>query len=79
MELAPTEEEYKMAGLIQLENGGIEATLGWEIVEPKEIIFGDIAKKIIIDALEKLDKEEKLQQQHFIIYEKFILGEKEGD
>jgi len=80
MELAPTEEEAKLAGLENdLVNGGTIAK-DWDIVPEKEIVFGDIAKGIIVAALEKLDKEEKLSQQHFILYEKFILGDKkEGD
>jgi len=80
MELAPTEEEAKLAGLKpDLVNGGTVAD-DWDIVPEKEIVFGDIAKSIIVKALEKLDQEEKLTQQHFILYEKFILGDKkEGD
>jgi len=78
MELAPSEEESKKAGLVpNLATGGIEAKEGWDKVEPKEIIFGDIAKGIIVAALEKLDKEEKLQQQHVLLYELFIEGKKE--
>jgi len=81
LELAPTEEEYKLAGLKDdLLTGGINAELGWDKVEDKEIVFGDIAKAIIVSALEKLDKEEKLTQQHFSLYEKFVIGEKkEGE
>jgi len=80
MELAPSEEEYKLAGLVpNPTNGGTEASLGWDKVPEKEIIFGDIAKGIIVAALEKLDKEEKLTQQHFLLYKKFIIGVKEGE
>ena len=81
MTLAPTEEEYKAAGLKDdLLTGGINAELGWDKVEDKEIVFGDIAKAIIVSALEKLDKEEKLTQQHISLYEKFVIGEKkEGE
>jgi len=84
LELAPTEEEYKLAGLKDdLLTGGINAELGWDKVEDKEIVFGDIAKAIIVSALEKLDEEEKLTQQHFSLYEKFVIEKveevKEGD
>ena len=81
MELAPTEEESKAAGIKDdLLTGGVTATLGWDKVLEKEIIFGDVAKGIIVTALEKLDEEEKLSQQHFMLYEKFIIGEKkEGE
>jgi len=82
MELAPTEEEAKLAELFEVEGGGTDAE-NWDAVAPKEIIFGDIAKGIIVAALEKLDKEEKLLQQHFTLYEKFILEKskesKEGE
>ncbi len=78
MELAPTEEESKLAGIVDdLLTGGVQATLGWDKVEDKEIIFGDIAKAIIVSALEKLEKEEKLTQQHFDLYRWFVLGEKQ--
>ena len=40
----------------------------------KEIPIETNPRKIIKEALEKLDKEEKLQQQHYSLYEKFIQG-----
>ena len=80
MELAPSEEESKLAGIKDnLLTGGVEAMLGWDKVEPKEIVFGDIAKGIIVAALEKLDAEEKLTQQHFELYELFIEGKKQEE
>ena len=78
MELAPDEEESKAAGVIDdLLTGGVQATLGWDKVKDKEIVFGDIAKGMIVAALIKLDKEEKLTQQHVSLYEKFVLEKKE--
>ncbi len=71
MELATTEEENKLAGLKDLIGGGTDAE-DWEAVPSKEIVFGDVAKQLIVDALMKLDKEEKLTQQHITLYEKFI-------
>ena len=82
MELAPTEEESALAGLIpDLLTGGItvDPEKGWNKVEEKEIIFGEIGKAIIVTALEKLNTEEKLTQQHFMLYELFVVGIKEGD
>lgn len=76
MELAPDEEEYKLAGLQDLEGGGINAR-DWGAVEEKEIIFGDKAKEIIVNALIKLDEGEKLRQEHFSVYEKFVLEKEE--
>jgi len=78
MELAPSEEESKLAGITpNLLTGGTEATLGWDKVKPKEIAFGDVAKGIIVAALEKMNKEEKLTQQHFNLYSWFVLKEKQ--
>jgi len=71
MELSVTEEEAKLAGLYDVVGGGTDAE-NWEAVPLKEIVFGDIAKKIIVDALTRLDKEEKLTQQHVSLFEKFI-------
>ena len=80
MELAPSEEENKAAGLINdLLTGGVtvDPEKGWDKVEPKEIVFGDIAKGLIVTALEKLNNEEKLTQQHFNLYKWFVEGGKQ--
>ena len=80
MELAPSEEEAKLAGLQdEPTTGGVTAVLGWDKVEPKEIVFGEIGKSLIVAALKKLDETEKLQQQHFIDYELFIDEVKDGE
>ena len=70
--LAPTEEEYKLAGLEPRTNGGILAK-DWLAVPEKEFTFGEIALGIIVDALKKLDEEKKLTMEHYKVYEKFIL------
>ena len=78
MELAPSEEESRLAGIVDdLLTGGVQAKLGWDKVGDKDIVFGDVAKGIIVAALEKLDVEEKLTQQHFNLYRWFVLGEKQ--
>lgn len=82
MELSPTEEESKAAGIVDnLLTGGVtvDPDKGWDKVEPKEIVFGDIAKGIIVSALEKLNTEEKLTQQHLSLYSWFVLGEKQEE
>ena len=76
--LAPTEEEYKLAGLKAAEGGGVNAD-DWNAVLEKEVIFGDIAKGLIVDALKKLDEAKKLTNEHFSVYEKFVLEKKEGE
>lgn len=40
--------------------------------EPKDVVIGKEGKKIIKDALKKLDKEEKLKEDHVSVYEKFV-------
>jgi len=72
MELAPSEGEAALAGLEDLPTGGIRAE-NWVAVEEKEIIFGDIALGLVVDALKKLNDEEKLLNDHFTIYEKFVI------
>jgi len=76
IELAANEEELALSELKDLPTGGIEAK-DWNAVSEKEIIFGDKAKEIIVNALIKLDKDEKLRNEHFSVYEKFILEKKE--
>ena len=78
MELAPTEIESKLTGLKDdLLTGGVSATLGWDKVEPKEIEFGEIGKSIVVKALKELNDAEKLQQQHFNLYNWFVMNEKQ--
>lgn len=82
MELAPTEEELNKVGYHILDNGSGATADNWLAVPEKEIIFGDIAKGLIVGALEKLDKEEKLTNDHFTVYQKFMIEKneiKEGD
>ena len=74
MELSANEEEYALAGLNDLPNGGVQAK-NWNAVKPKEIIFGEVAKSFIVDALKKLDEQKKLTQLHISLYEKFIIVE----
>ena len=71
LELAPSEEEVKLAGLKDLKGGGTDAE-NWEAVPLKMIIFGEVSKSIITDALTKLDEEEKLTYQHYTLFEKFV-------
>lgn len=77
-ELAPSEEEAKLAGLQDLPGGGVKAE-NWFIVIEKEIVFGDIALGLVVDALEKLDEEEKLTNDHFTLYEKFMIDPKKKE
>ena len=77
-ELAPSEEEAKIAGLEDLPTGGVKAK-NWFLVVEKEIVFGDIALGLVVDALKKLDEEKKLTNDHFTVYEKFIINPEKKD
>ncbi len=76
VELAATEEEIKLAGIATAPNGGITAE-NWLAVPEKEIVFGDIAKGLVVSALKKLDEAKKLTNDHFTVYQKFILAKEE--
>ena len=77
-ELSATEEESELAGLDPLPTGGTRAD-NWNAVEPKVIVFGDIVKGLIVDVLERLDEQKKLTNQHFTLYEKFVLEKVEEE
>lgn len=70
-DLGITDEEYKEYEVKQLENGKIsfDPVKGQE---EKEFEIGEVAIHLIKTALEKLDKEKKLVQEHLSIYEKFV-------
>ena len=71
MELAPTGDEYKKAGLSDMGKGGIQAK-DWLAVPDKKFTLGETAEGIIVKALKKLDKEMKLRNEHMTVYAKFI-------
>jgi hypothetical protein len=39
---------------------------------PVEISIGEKATDLIVEVLKKLDKEKKLQESHFTLYERFV-------
>jgi len=51
-----------------------KGTLTWDADKDphKEIEFNREVKKIIVDTLEKMDKDGKLSDQHISLYEKFV-------
>ena len=70
-DLAPTEAEMKALDMKPNPDGeGVIAN--WDAVSEKEIVFGEIAENLIVDALKKLDSENKLMQEHLTVYEKFV-------
>ena len=71
-EIAPTEAEMKAINIRPNPDGeGIIAE--WDAVSEKEIVFGEVAEKLIVDALVKLDKENKLLPEHITLYQKFVI------
>lgn len=52
------------------ENGAVQWQQAADI--PKDIPIGEKATDIIVDVLKKLDKEKKLQDQHYQLYELFV-------
>ena len=70
-QLSPTEEELVAINAKQASNGG--TTTKWDAVPDKEIVFGEITEKMMMDALTRLDKESKLSPEHISLYQKFVL------
>ncbi len=70
-EIGITNEEYKCYNIVPGENGRVSFNAE-KAQEEKEFEIGDIALQLVKTALEKLDKEKKLTEEHFSLYEKFI-------
>lgn len=65
-------EEYEIKQLdIQQENGQIKWNPAAD--QGKEIEIGEKANDIVIECLKKLDKEQKLTNQHFDLYDAFVM------
>ena len=83
-DLSFTEEEhkelnFKNAGEIYVNDEGNKITVPdngvhWSPKAPqiKEFDFGATAITVVADTLKKLDKENKLTEQHISLYEKFV-------
>lgn len=75
MALSLTEEEHKYYGVKYIEtNEGPRVEWNQKGLEEKEIEIGERATDLIVEQLEKLDKEKKLTQDHYSLYEKFLGG-----
>ena len=68
-DLSFSEEEHKALQFVQE-----EANVQWkrEADIPKPIAIGEKAKDVIVGVLKELDKDKKLTEQHYALYEKFI-------
>ena len=69
-DLSFSEAEHKALQFVQ-DEGNVQ----WktESAKSKTIVFGIKATEIIVDMLKKLDKEKKLKDEHFNLYEKFVI------
>ena len=67
--VAPSEEEYKE---FEIRQSGDKIIWNSKGNEEKEIEIGEKATDVIKGALEKLDKEKKLTQDLFTLFEKFV-------
>jgi hypothetical protein len=70
-QLSPTEKELTILNPQTAENGGL--TGNWDAVPEKEITFGEVTEKMVVDALKELDENGKLLAEHLSLYEKFIV------
>jgi hypothetical protein len=68
-DLSFSEEEHA-ALEFKHENGTVQWKQGGDI--PKDVPIGEKASDMIADVLKKLDKEKKLQETHFSLYERFV-------
>ena len=69
--LSFSEDELKDLELKEITETG-QITWKQEVDKPKEVEIGEKATDIIVEALEKLDKEKKLTEQYMTVYEKFV-------
>lgn len=72
--LPPTEDEIKECEINQKDDGRTIWNDKGKI--EKDIQFSDVASLMIKDRLKQLDKQERLKEQHYTLYEKFF---KEGE
>lgn len=72
-QLAPSEDDIKNCEIVMTDT---QTKWNKKGLEEVEIHIGEKASDIIIDALKKLDEENKLTTQHLSIYEKFINSKK---
>ena len=67
--LSFTEEENK---LLNFRQEGDQMKWNDGVVEDKEIEIGEVVTQLIVKELKKLNDEEKLQNEQFSVYEKFL-------
>lgn len=68
-ELSFTDEEIKKYKFV---NEGEQTRWDDKVEQETDIKLGSKVKTLIAEELEKLDKDKKLTQQHFTLYQKFV-------
>jgi len=68
-DLSFSEDEHKALEFKQ-DNGNVQWKQDGDI--PKEVPIGEKASDVIAEVLKKLDKEKKLQEGHYNLYERFV-------
>jgi hypothetical protein len=68
-DLSFSEEEHKALEFNQ-DGGNIQWKQAGDV--PKNVSIGEKATDLIVEILKKLDKEKKLQESHFTLYERFV-------
>ena len=66
------EETKKYEVMTSVSNGYVQTTWNDEGKKEVEIKIGEKATDIIVEALQKLNDEKKLTNEHFTLYEKFV-------
>jgi hypothetical protein len=67
-ELSFTQSEHEE---IQFKQNGDQIT--WEKDKEKEFEFNRVIYDLVVNSLKELDKQEKLEERHVSLYEKFVL------
>lgn len=65
-----TEEEIAKHNIKEHENGNVT----WDEGEPKPIEIGAKAREIIVNALNELDTQKKVEPKHLPLFDKFDIG-----
>ena len=75
--LTPDEREQEAIELKSLPNGGV----AWnpQKASNRNISFSGFGVKLIVERLQKMDKEEKLTKGHVVLWDKFIGGKADED
>lgn len=71
-DLSFDEEEHKALEFQVDDKGAVKWKTEADI--PKDVAIGEKATDLIVDTLKKLDKDKKLTEQHYGLYEKFVEG-----